>query len=128
MRVSRGRWTSTLLDYRNELEFERCLVEIECGAIADAHVQTDVATVECFDHDAGCLIHELLGEAETTIGSFYRLDQSINQSIKTDQRRDMPMRIAGVLLLHLGENVADHLTLVVLGNVRELWPTEILIR
>lgn len=59
------------------------------------------------------LLHELVGKTESTIGT------------ENADACDVSMRNAiGWLLFHLAENISNHPPLFVLGNVRELWPGE----
>ena len=58
------------------------------------------------------LLHELIGKTEPPVGS------------EDGEGGDVPMRISGFLILHLGQDVANNLAILINGNIGDLGPGE----
>jgi len=96
----------------DDLELEGVGVEVQSSPIALSHMQRNVLGVEALDHGLRGLVHKLLGQTQSAIGTLYC------------QRGDVAMAtlLIGLGFLHLGQDIAHNAALVVLGHVTELRP------
>ncbi len=97
----------------NLLKLQGSLVQVEGSSVAFSDMQRNVFGIEGFNHGSCCLIHKLLCQSKSPMRSF------------DSQGSDVPVRIiVSLLLLHLGQDVADNVAGAVLGDVAELRPRE----
>ena len=76
------------------------------GAVADAHMQRAELGVVRLDHGHVGLVHQLARQAQL---------RALH-----GQRRDVPVRLGVVLVVHLGQHVAHNLAPLVLRHIRNL--------